>query len=87
MPHIKYKDKKLPECQYSPKSFKTMNERTNNISDYALEAGVSLTSIGVSMIGGLPVTMVFAPKTTGEKASSLESMTYYMNRKAQKKEG
>lgn len=83
---IKYKDKKLPEGQYSPKSFKTMNERTNNMSDYAISAGASVASVSLSAIGGLPVAMVFAPKTTGEKASSLENMTYNMNRKAQKKE-
>lgn len=80
---IKYKDKKMPEGKYSPSSFKTMNERTNNLSDYARTGIMTMTSIAMTTAMNLPITMLFAPATTGQKASRLESQTYKTNRKAQ----
>lgn len=81
---IKYKDVKLPNGQYSPDKFTTINERTNNLSDYAKAGAASMASIGVTAMLGAPVTLIFSPKTTNEKARDLEMATYYTNRKSQK---
>lgn len=84
---IKYKDIGLPKGQYSPTSFKTMNERTTDAGDYAYAAGMTLTSVGISMMAGLPFYMIYHPSSTGSKASRLESMEYSARRKSQKQNG
>ena len=81
---IKYKDIKLPKGQYSPNSFKSINERTNNLSDYAAAGAKTLASVGFTTLLGAPVTMIFAPRTTGEKAMDTEQLLYYTNLRNQK---
>lgn len=81
---IKYTDKKLPKGEYSPDNFKVMNEKTNNMTDYARAGAITFTSAAMTMTMGVPVTLVYRPKTTGEKASDLEYRTYAVNREAQK---
>ena len=76
---IKYKDIKLKEGKYSPSSFRTINEKTNSISDYAINAGLSLTTVALNMMGVLPVAILSSPTTTSQKASSLETRTYGYN--------
>lgn len=78
---IKYKDVKLPKGQYSPDSFHTINERTNNLSDYAKAGAASMASFGISTMLGAPVAVVFGPRTTYEKARDVETATYYTNLK------
>ena len=81
---IKYKDIKLPKGQYSPAKVSTMNERTNNLSDYARAGAKTVASVGFSTLLGAPVTVIFSPKTTGEKARDTEQIMYYTNLRNQK---
>jgi hypothetical protein len=81
---IKYKDVKMPKGKYSPTTFKTMNERTNNLSDYAKSGAATMASVAFTTLLGAPITMIFSPKTTGEKARNLEYATYYGNLKSQR---
>lgn len=81
---IKYKDVKLPAGKESSPTFKTMNERTNNLSDYAKAGAATMASIGMTAVFGLPVTAIFSPATTAEKAYRVESTAYAANRKAQR---
>ena len=76
---ITYKDIKLKEGKYSPSSFRTINEKTNSISDYAINAGLSLTTVALNMMGVLPIAVLSSPTTTSQKASSLETRTYKYN--------
>ena len=76
---IKYKDIKLKEGKYSPSSFRTINEETNSISDYAINAGLSLTTVALNMMGVLPIAVLSSPTTTSQKASSLETRIYDYN--------
>lgn len=76
---IKYKDIKLKEGKYSPSSFRTINEETNSVSDYAINAGLSLTTVALNMMGVLPIAVLSSPTTTSQKASSLETRTYKYN--------
>lgn len=76
---IKYKDKKLPKGEYSPDKFTTINERTNNLSDYA-RAGVKTVGVsGVLALMGAPVAVLFHPKTTYRKVWELENARYGYN--------
>lgn len=76
---IKYKDVKLPKGDYSPSTFKTMNERTNNTLDYVTAVGASFASYAMASTMGAPVAIVFGPKTTGEKARYTEQNMYAAN--------
>ena len=76
---INYKDIKLKEGKYSPSSFRTINEETNSISDYTINAGLSLTTVALNMMGVLPIAVLSSPTTTSQKASSLETRTYKYN--------
>ena len=76
---IKYKDIKLKEGKHSPSSFRTINEKTNSVSDYAIAAGLSLVSAGLNTAGVLPISVLYYPTTTSQKASSLETRTYNYN--------
>ena len=76
---IKYKDKKLPAGKESPSKVSVMNERTNNLSDYARAGARTVASFGLSTAMDLPVAVVFAPKTTGEKGRYAEQVAYYQN--------
>ncbi len=76
---IKYKDKKLPNGKHSPDSFTTMNERTNNLSDYARAGAKSMGFSGVLSLMGAPVAVVFHPKSTFRKAWELENARYGYN--------
>lgn len=82
---ISYKEKKLPKGEFSPKSFKTINESTSSVSDYAIAGAMSLTSTAMMGLMGAPFYMVYTPKTTGQKASEIESTVYRGNREALKK--
>ena len=76
---ISYKDIKLKDGKYSPSSFRTINEETNSVSDYAIAAGLSLVSAGLNTAGVLPISVLYYPTTTSQKASSLETRTYNHN--------
>lgn len=82
---IKYKDLKLPKGEYSPKGFKTVNERVNSLSDYALSAGATFTSIGLATIGALPVAVLVTPLSRKERGRALESYNYHANLRARRK--
>lgn len=82
---IKYKDVKLPKGEFTPSTFRTMNERTNTMSDYAAAGAASLASVALSATLRLPVTVIYGPKTTGEKARDLESTMYYSTLHSQKR--
>ena len=77
---IKYTDKKLPEGEYSPKSVKTMNERTNNMSDYAAAGIASLGTSAMLAVMGAPYAVLIAPSSTRGKAADLERATYRQKR-------
>ena len=83
---IKYKDKKLPKGKHSPDSFTTINERTNNLSDYARAGAKTVASVGITTLMGSPIALIFHPKSTYRKAWELESARYGYNyqRKRQK---
>lgn len=76
---IKYKDKKLPKGKHSPDSFTTINERTNNLSDYARAGAKTVASVGVSTAMGMPLALIFHPKTTYRKVWELENARYGYN--------
>lgn len=76
---IKHKDIKMPKGEHSPDSFKTMNERTNQWTDYLRTAGMTLTSAGFSALLGCPVSMVWYPRSTRSKASISEEIAYNAN--------
>ena len=76
---IRYKDIKLKEGKYSPSSFRTIDEETNSVSDYAINAGLSLTTVALNMMGAIPFAVLSSPTTTSQKASRLETRTYKYN--------
>lgn len=76
---ITYKDIKLKRGKYSPSSFRTINEETNSISDYAINAGLSLTTVALNMMGVTPFAVLSSPSTTSQKASRLETRMYKNN--------
>jgi len=76
--NIQYVDKKLPKGEYSPKTFKTMNESTTTLSQYATSAVTNVVST-LALIGGAPIGVFTAPKSTGQKAAELEYRTYRSN--------
>lgn len=84
---IKYKDVKLPKGEYSPYSFKTMNERTNKLSDYAKAGAVSVGSTAALQLMGAPLIYLQRPTTTSEKAYRLETGLYGVNYQTQKRRG
>lgn len=83
---IKYKDVKMPKGKYSPDTFKTMNERTNNLSDYAKAGAVSVATTGALQLMGAPLIFLQRPTTTGEKAYRLEMAVYDKNWQSQKRQ-
>ena len=76
---IKYKDIKLKEGKYSPSSFRTMNEDTNSIATYAIDAGVTAATVALNIMGVLPVGVITMPTNASQKASKLESNLYRSN--------
>ena len=82
---IKYKDVKLPEGEWSPKSFKTINERTNNLSDYARAGAITIGGTGFLALMGAPVAVLSRPMSGVEKGMRLEYMTYSVNKQALRK--
>ena len=78
---IKYKDIKLKEGKHSPSSFRTINEETNSISDYAIDAGVTAATVALNIMGVLPVGVITMPTNASQKASKLESNLYRSNRR------
>lgn len=83
---IKYKDLKVKKGQHSPSKFTTMNERTNNFIDYA-NAG-SRTIIGSMIMKQLlhsPITLIYVPRSTSDKASIVERNTYKGNKRGEQK--
>ena len=76
---IKYKDKKLPKGKYSPDKFTTMNERTNNLSDYARAGAKTMGVSGILTLMGSPIAVLFYPKSTYRKAWELENARYGYN--------
>ena len=81
---IEYFDYKLPKGKHSPESMKVMKERTNNFSDYAAAAGLSVGMSALMQIGGVPLIMLYTPKTADEKARQMEYSTYRSFREMQK---
>lgn len=81
---IKTKDIKLPDGKYSPSGFKTINERTNNLSDFAKAGAATLATNAALTLMGVPVIYLISPKTAGEKGRDLEQITYYQNRREQR---
>ena len=77
---IKYTDKKLVKGEYSPASFKTMNERTNNMSDYATAGIASLGTSAMLTLMGAPYAVIITPSSTRGKAADLEKAKYRQNR-------
>lgn len=82
---IKYKDIKLPKGDYSPSSFKTINERTNNLSDYAKAGTASVVGTAFAQLMGAPVIYFSIPKSTNSKAATLDSTVYRDEREKVKK--
>lgn len=80
---IKYKDVKLPKSEHAQSSVKIMNERTNNLSDYAKAGATSVAATGALQLMGVPLIMLQRPTTTGEKAYRLETGLYGANYSAQ----
>lgn len=76
---IKYKDVKLPKGKHSPDKFTVMNEKTNDLSDYARAGAKTMAFTSVATLMGAPITMVFYPKSTYRKAWELENGAYAAN--------
>lgn len=81
---IKYKDVKLPKGEYSPTSFKTMNEKTNNASDYAKAGARTVATSMITSMMGMPITMIYYPTSTGQKAANVERTVYRSNLESSK---
>ena len=81
---IKYKDARVRKSDHGPSTFRTMNENTNTFSDYAYSVGMTMTSIGISMMAGLPFVMISRPTSTAEKAAMTEYAQYRSNLERQK---
>lgn len=81
---IQYKDVKLPKGEYSPSSFKTMNEKTNNLSDYAKAGAITVATNMTTSMMGIPVMLIYTPTSTGQKASNVELIAYRSNLEAMK---
>ena len=81
---IKYFDYQLPKGKYSPESIKVMKERTNKVSDYAVSAGLSASMSALMQMGGVPIIMLYSPRTADEKARQIEYSTYRSFREMQK---
>lgn len=81
---IKYTNKKVGN-KAAPETFRTMNEKTNDLSDYASAGVMTLGTTAMLTMMGTPFAMIYTPKSTGQKAAELESMLYYNNREAQRK--
>jgi hypothetical protein len=77
---IKYTEKKLQKGEHSLKSVKTMNERTNNMSDYAAAGIASLGTSAMLAVMGAPYAVLIAPSSTRSKAADLERATYRQKR-------
>lgn len=82
---IKYKDIKLPKGEYSPSSFKTVNEDPNSIADYAVAAGMSVVSTALAIMGYVPFGMIMTPTTASQRGSDVEKATYRTNLQNQKR--
>lgn len=76
---IKYRDVKLPKGEHSPKTFKTMNERTNGFSDYATAVGMSFASSALATMMGVPITVYYIPKGATGKGNDVEYAAYRAN--------
>lgn len=82
---IEYKDVKLPKGEYSPSSFKTMNEETNSILTYAVSGGVSVVSTALMLMGATPMAMIMTPTTATQKGSQMERLVYRQSLQNQKR--
>lgn len=82
---IKYTDVKLRKGEHSPERFKTINERTNNMSDVALAGAMTIGSSAFAGLIGAPVSILYIPSTAREKASNVESAAYYTNLQEQRR--
>lgn len=76
---IKYKEIKLPKHNSPRTSVEVINERTNQLSDYAKAGAFSLATTGALQLMGAPVAVFKRVTTTGEKAFWLESDMYGAN--------
>lgn len=76
---IKYKNIKLPKNDHSRTSVEVMNERTNQLSDYAKAGAISVATTGALQLMGVPVAVLKRVTTTGEKAFWLENGMYTAN--------
>lgn len=70
---VKYKDINTKNSK-----FKVVNERTNTLTDYAV-SGLSFVAATGAVMMGAPVGVFSRPLTTREKASRLETTTYFEN--------
>lgn len=82
---INYKDVKLPKGEYSPSSFKTMNEETNSILTYAATGAVSVVSTALMIMGATPMSMIMTPTTATQKGSQMERLAYKQSLQNQKR--
>ncbi len=76
---IKYTDKNVGSGKY-PNKVRTMNERTNNMSDYATAGIASLGTSAMLAVMGAPYAVLIAPSSTRGKAADLERATYRQKR-------
>lgn len=78
---IKYKDVKLKKGEYSPSSFKTMNERTYTMKDAVVAGATTVASTAMASLFGMPITMIFTPQSTSQQAAMVETALYNENKK------
>lgn len=83
---IKYTDIKLPKGKYSPATVKTVNEKTNALSDYARAGAKSLLATGMMQAMGIPFAAIYHPRSTADKARIVESAAYRDNLESLKRE-
>lgn len=77
---IKYSDLALPKGKYSPGIFRSMDERTASLSEYAAAGAVTVASMAAYVMGA-PFLAVAHPSSTIGKASDIEERTYLNNRR------
>lgn len=73
---IKYKDIKMPKGRPAISSVNVMNERTNNLSDYARNGAMTVGSVAFSAMLGAPVALLFRPTSAAEKGYRVENEVY-----------
>ena len=80
---ISYKDVKLSKSaanKLGRDSIKVVNEKVNNLNDWASAGAASVLSVGASALMGLPVAVLFTPQSAGSQGRDIANYYYAIER-------